>query len=100
MDNCRIGWGKIKNISLKNNSKELSLGNAIVEYPQLEFNNLGKLQLGEKTVKNFYLIDPSLKEGDSVSLHWDFICDKLTSRQKQNLIYWTNYHLDLANKII
>jgi hypothetical protein len=100
MDKCRIGWGKIKNINLKNNPKEFSFGNAIVEYFPLKFNNLGKLQLGEKTLKSFYLIDTLLKENDDVSLHWDFICDKLTPRQKQNLIYWTNYHLNLTNKII
>jgi len=100
MDNCRIGWGKIKNISFKNEPREMALGNALVEYNPLEFNDFGKLQLGKKFLKNFYLIDASLKENDEVSLHWNFICDKLTPRQKQNLIYWTNYHLDLANKII
>lgn len=103
MDNCRIGWGKIKNISLNppgGGSEKLSFGNALVEYFPLEFNNLGKLQLGKKILKNFCLIDTSLREGDNVSLHWNFICDKLTPRQKQNLIYWTNYHLNLTNKII
>lgn len=100
MDNCRIGWGKIKNINFKNEPREMAFGNALVECRPLEFNGLGKLELGKRILKNFYLIDYSLKTGDDVSLHWDFICDKLSPRQKQNLVYWTNYHLNLANKII
>ncbi len=100
MDKCRIGWGKIKNINLKKNSGELNMGNAIVEYSRLQFDQAGKLQLKNGVIKNFYLLDVLLTEGANVSLHWDFICDKLTPRQKQNLIYWTNYHLNLTNQII
>lgn len=90
MDNCRINWGKVK---------EISNGNAIIEYSPLEFDNFGDLKLGEKTVKKFYFLDNSIKKGDEVSLHWDFICDKLTLQQKRNLAYWTNYHLKLFNEL-
>lgn len=100
MNQCRISWGKIKEIKIKNNSREMTLGTALVEYNPLRFNSLGKLELEKKTLKNFNLIDSFLKKGDEISLHWDFICDKLTLRQKQNLVFWTNYHLNLTNKII
>lgn len=90
MDNCRINWGKVK---------EISNGNAVIEYSPLEFNNLGDLGLGEKTVKKFYFLDNSIKKGDDVSLHWNFICNKLTPQQKSNLSYWTNYHIHLFNAL-
>lgn len=90
MDNCRINWGKVK---------EISNGNTIIEYSPLKFDDFGNLKLGKITVKKFYLLDNSIKKNDEVSLHWDFICDKLTLQQKRNLAYWTNYHLKLFNEL-
>lgn len=91
IDKCRISWGKIIGITSQN---------AVVECQPLEFDSNNKLKLGKKKAEKFYIADITLKNGDDVSLHWDYVCDKLNPRQKRNLIYWTNYHLNLTNKII
>ena len=90
MDSCRIGWGEVKDIVDDN---------ILVEYRPLEFNNDGILKLGEKTTKNFHSFDESIKKGETVSLHWDYICDKLTPQQKQNLTLWTIYHMKIFNRL-
>jgi hypothetical protein len=38
-----------------------------------------------------------LVPGDMVSLHWHWICDKLTSRQLRQLQLYTVRHLRIAN---
>jgi hypothetical protein len=38
-----------------------------------------------------------LAEGDVVSLHWEWVCDRLTPAQLQQLRYYTKHHLDIAN---
>ena len=86
MDKCRIGWGKV-------------IDSGLVEYNPLIFKD-NKLEFGEKTVKKLISLDSSIKVGDEVSFHWNHICDKITSIQKQNLIFWTKYHLDLTNHTI
>jgi len=86
MDNCRISWGKL-------------IGNGVVEYNPLKFEEY-KLGLGEKTTKKLISLDPAIKIGDEVSFHWNHICDKITSRQKRNLVFWTKFHLDITNKTL
>jgi len=91
-DLCRVSWGRIKKI--KNKS-------CIVEYQPLVGEK--KIKLGKPVKKeiiwNKNLI-PEIKIGDWVAFHWNFICDKITPLQEKNLIYWTNYHLRLANRAI
>lgn len=99
MDKCRISWGKIISVDFIKNAGDLFLGNAVIERLPLKMGS-GELQLGEKRAENFHILDTSLKEGDDVSLHWDFVCDRLALYQKNNLAYWTNFHLSLTNKII
>ena len=86
MDKCRISWGKV-------------IDSGLVEYNPLIFKD-NKLEFGEKTVKKLISLDLSIKVGDEVSFHWNHICDKITPIQKQNLIFWTKYHLDLTNQTI
>lgn len=88
MDKCRIGWGRVESVYS---------GMALANYTPLEFKE-GKLGFGEIKTKRFFVLDPLIKKDDEVSLHWDYICDKITPIQKKNLIYWTNYHLRLANQ--
>ncbi|PIQ69408.1 MAG: hypothetical protein COY22_01525 [Candidatus Tagabacteria bacterium CG_4_10_14_0_2_um_filter_40_13] len=100
MDKCRIGWGKVESVDLNNRSKKnLSFGIALVSYSPLEFFEK-KIRFGGETIRKFFLVDESIKKGDEVSFHWDYVCDRITPIQKKNLIYWTNYHLNLANQTI
>ncbi|MFC1757001.1 DUF6390 family protein [Patescibacteria group bacterium] len=90
IDNCRIGWGRVANIDN---------GFAMVEYNPFEFKE-NKLCLGQAKTKKMSFLGISLKVGDEVSMHWDYICDKITPRQKNNLVFWTDYHLNLTNRTI
>jgi hypothetical protein len=38
-----------------------------------------------------------LAAGDVVSLHWDWVCDRLTRQQLQQLQLFTGRHLRIAN---
>jgi len=100
MDMCRVAWGRVESVNPgRENKKNPSFGLALVKYNPLKFGG-GKMRLGEEKIRRSFLLDNSIKPGDAVSLHWDYVCDKITLRQKNNLIYWTNYHLELANKTI
>jgi hypothetical protein len=35
--------------------------------------------------------------GDVVSLHWDWVCDRLSAHQLQHLKHFTARHLRIAN---
>jgi len=94
MNNCRIGWGKV--ISKNLEAKGFSIGSAVVEYYPIILVN-SKLKIGEKLERTFYFTDNKIKVGDEVSVHWQFICDKITMRERKNLIYWTNYHIEITN---
>lgn len=90
MDNCRINWGRVAGVE----------GNMIlVECSALQFKDK-QLRFGVPTIKKFSPSDVPIATGDEVSIHWNCICDKISPRQKRNLIYWTNFHLDLANKTL
>jgi len=90
MDKCRIAYGKVKSVDGNN---------AIIEYEPLVFFEK-KLIFGKKAERKALLLDPKIKKGDEVTIHWGHVCDKITKRQKNNLIFWTKYHLDLTNKTI
>jgi hypothetical protein len=96
MDSCRIGWGRIKSQKSKVKSQKLTL-----KYEPLIYEG-GLLKLGapvEKHVANAIngnmLID--VKAGDLVSFHWDIICNKLNSQDVENLRYYTQLAINLAN---
>lgn len=90
IDKCRIGWGTVRHIQS---------GKALVERASLEFKEK-KLRFCKETVGSFLFLDTSIKISDNVSTHWDYVCDKITPQQKANLAFWTQYHLELANKTI
>lgn len=94
MDACIINWGKIT--TLKGNkivisTKPLTLSNNLLTLGQTRLRTL--LIQGEKDTKQ-----KELHEGDWVSYHWGYFCEKLNLRQLKNLIHYTKASIDLANK--
>jgi hypothetical protein len=93
LDRCRIRWGTV--ISVDRDE-------ARVSFRPLQWNGMA-IELGEPCVETArvavdgtgFLTD--LTEGDVVSLHWDWVCDRLTPAQLQHLKYYTKRHLDIAN---
>ena len=96
MENCRIGWGQVK---------EITATHLVVEHQPLVL-ECGKLKLGKPREKRVMRqIDGTgfilnCRIGDFVSFHWDWACEVLSPRQAQNLEKYTRYHLGLANQTL
>ena len=93
LDRCRIRWGKVTAVQGDQ---------AAVEYRPLYWDGR-LLTLGEPATETARLaldgsaIAHGIGPGDWVSLHWDWICDRLTQRQLRALRDFTLRHLDLVN---
>lgn len=96
MENCRIGWGRIK---------EIEATHFVVEHQPLVLEG-GRLKLGDMVEKKVlcqingtgFIADPQI--GDFISFHWDWACDTITPRQVRNLERYTGYHLEIANQTL
>lgn len=94
LDRCRIRWGRVEAVMgdralvqsrpLLWNGRQLSLGD-----PQSESATL--------TVGGLGFADP-LQRGDWVSLHWDWVCDRLDRRQLHNLQKFSSRQLAMTNR--
>ena len=97
MDQCRISWGKILDSRFKILDSRIS-----IKTQQLIYRN-GKLMLVpiiKEVVVAQEELGKKLKLGDVVSVHWGFVCDKLTKKQAAALEKYTLHHLKLANETI
>jgi hypothetical protein len=96
LDACRISWGRVL---------RLEGGEVVVERQPL-VPNVRKLSLGPPTEERFarqidghgFADDAAV--GDWVSLHWGWVCEVLTPRQRTNLERYTLHHLAIANQTI
>ena len=95
MDECRIGFGKLKILNPKSKT-------AIVEMKPLIMTK-DKLHWG-KTIKKEIKIEyrgkaflTNLKVGDWVSFHWGHVCDVLTEHQVKNLDFYTQKAIEFYN---
>ena len=94
LDNCRVSWGQVARVD----GAEL-----VVERRPLVLKV--ELTLGEPRVERvLHQVDgrgfADAKAGDWVSLHWGWVCEVLTERQRSNLERYTRHHLRLANLTI
>jgi len=93
LDRCRIRWGRVTAVQDDQ---------AVVECRQLCWDGR-LLTLGEPVTETARLaldgsaIAHGIGPGDWVSLHWDWICERLTDRQARALRGFTMRHLDLVN---
>lgn len=93
LDRCRIRWGRVTAVHgdqaaveyrpLRWDGRYLTLGEPASE--------LARLSLGGVSIA------AGISPGDVVSLHWDWVCDRLTPRQLRDLRGNTLRHLDLVN---
>jgi hypothetical protein len=94
LDRCRIRWGEVVSVvgdqavvesrPLLWSGRELHLGPPRAEVARVAIDGRGFLA--------------GLEPGDAVSLHWDWVCDRLTDRQLANLQRSTRHQLDLTNR--
>lgn len=93
MDKCRIGWGRVEQVT--SNKLQVTREPLIMYKDKIRFGKKETKsyvwQIGEKSFVN------NIKKGDWVSLHWDYVCDRLTNIQVRNLKYYTQLSINLAN---
>jgi hypothetical protein len=93
LDRCRIRWGQVQAVTGDQ---------VVVESRPLTWDGR-RLGLGEPTsesvvraIDGVSIID-EVAPGDWVSLHWEWICDRLSDRQVQYLRDFTLRHLKIVN---
>lgn len=90
MDSCRISWATVQHkndtsLTYMVQTQSLVLqGNSIV--------------LSEPVIKQCIALEHRYNVGDIVSLHWGYICDKLTALQKAYLSSYTKRALTILNR--
>ena len=94
LDRCRIRWGQVRHVLPEQ---------LIVDSQPLVFEH-GRLFLGpprseavERTLDGVGLVS-EFTAGDWVSMHWEWVCDRLTPRQLVSLRHYTRLHLDVVNR--
>jgi hypothetical protein len=94
LDRCRIRWGRIRDVRPDQ---------LMVESRPLQFED-GRLLLGEpkvetveRTLDGVCLVD-EFAPGDWVSMHWEWVCDRLEPGQLAALRHYTRLHLDVVNE--
>jgi Family of unknown function (DUF6390) len=94
LDRCRIRWGRVL---------AMSGDQVVVESRPLTFDGR-TLELGEpqpetvvRSVDGVALAGGDLAPGDWVSMHWEWVCDRLERRQVAQLRRYTLRHLDIVN---
>ena len=94
LDRCRIRWGRVL---------EIDGPSAIVRSAPLCFDD-DALVLGAprdevvQVARAQHRLDASVAAGDLVSLHWDWICERISSRQVDQLRRRTAHHLTRAGQ--
>jgi Family of unknown function (DUF6390) len=94
LDRCRIRWGRVRELlgdqvvvdcqPLVWDGRRLTLGPANSETAVRALDGVGLL--------------PELAVGDWISLHWEWVCDRLTVRQRTALQRYTFHHLTMVNE--
>lgn len=94
LDRCRVRWGQVC---------QVRPDQLVVESQPLLFEH-GRLFLGspqtetvERALNGVGLV-PQFAVGDWVSMHWEWVCDRLSARQLGALRHYTALHLDVVNK--
>lgn len=97
LDRCRIRWGRVvrsrqpgdEHITVVSRSLEYEGGLIALGSERDEWVRVARAGLG-------FVDEPA--EGDWVSLHWDWVCDRLSPRRLGNLGRYTAATLELVNR--
>jgi len=89
LDSCRIRAGRVLSVHS---------GHAVVSSAPLRWTGR-ELVLGPARPEPARLgTGPVVRAGDTVSLHWDWVCDRLDARQAARLEHYTLSQLRVANR--
>lgn len=94
LDRCRIRWGRV--LSAEGET-------VVVESEPLAWTGR-RLELGpprpeiaRRALDGLGFVDDLIR-GDWVALHWDWVCERLSSRRLANLRYYQAAQLDMTNR--
>lgn len=93
LQQCRIRWGRVRAVDG---------AEVVVDSPPLVWDGQ-RVRLGEarpETVTHLAehsAVASDLRPGEWVSMHWDWVCDRLTARQLRSLRHYTLRELSLTN---
>jgi hypothetical protein len=93
LDRCRIRWGQVVAVEP---------GQVVVRSQPLTWDghHLGlgpaRTETATRSVDGYSFL-PDLKTGDWVSLHWNWVCDRLTAPDLAALKHYTARQLDITN---
>lgn len=95
IDQCRVRWGRVVSVSADT---------ALVRTSTLAFADDRLVLAGEHEIcaRRFAPREgdvPDLIAGDLVSLHWDWICERLSPTRARRLIAYTTANLDAVNAL-
>jgi hypothetical protein len=96
LESCRVSWGRVLTVDR---------GELVVERQPLTLRG-GKLMLdAPRRERVLRQVDgrgfaDGAQAGDWVSLHWGWVCEVLTERQRANLERYTRHHLAIANQTL
>lgn len=93
LDRCRIRWGQV--ISAQGDQVVVESRSLTWTGRQLVLQEPAR-EIVVRAVDGVGLV-PELIPGDWVSMHWEWICDKLDSRQLGSLRRYTAHHLAMVN---
>jgi hypothetical protein len=90
LDRCRIRWGRVESI----------VGSEVLVRSQSLQWDGRTLRLGAAEVETVWppVATAPLHPGDLVAMHWDYVCQKITRRQLDNLERYHSLHLGIANE--
>lgn len=93
LDQCRVRWGRVTEV----NSNSVTVRSRPLTWVD------GELGLGEPRVETATLkpegasAPPRVRQGDWCAMHWEWVADRLTTRQLVQLRRVTRVHLEAAN---
>jgi hypothetical protein len=93
LDRCRIRWGRVVAVA----GDEVTVQSQPLAWDGLRL-DLGapQTETARRAVGGVGFVD-ELAAGDWISLHWDWVCDRLTTRQLRHLRSFTLRQLSITN---
>ena len=95
LDKCRVRWGKVLSVdgdTVTVLDRPLSIeARLLVEGPE-------RVEVVQRSLGGVGFV-PALAPGDSVALHWDWVCQQLTSEALDRLCAWTGRMLGVVNSL-
>ena len=95
IDRCRIRWGRVVSIDqdlVRVASRPLGFDGSLLALEEEREEEV------RRSVDGVGFVD-ELHVGDLVSLHWDWVCDRLTPRELRWLTYCTDRNLRAVNSL-